>query len=146
MLEMCAYHWVQVPESTARYLSNEYGIIDAYHHFNKCGVEHREYHIDTHPILFQFVRKKEMGGDLSVRKEKKEKPIIFIGQDETVFKQFSYSKKAWHAPTGQTQLLPKSDGYSRMISAYVSRVFGLGIHLSQEQLKTINKDKRSGNR
>ena len=39
----------------------------------------------------------------------------------------------------ETQLLPKSDGYSRIISGFASRSFGVGLHLSQNELDKVNK-------
>ena len=83
-----------------------------------------------------------MGGDLSIRLPKNKKPVIFIGQDETIFRQYSFSSKTWHKDTGETKLLPKTDGYTSLVSAFVSRPFGLGIHLTPQQLHAIN-NKRS---
>jgi len=42
-------------------------------------------------------------------------------------------------PGGETQLLPKSDVYSRIISGFVSRSFGVGLHLSQNELEEVNE-------
>lgn len=84
MLEIRVYHWVHVPETTAIYLSNDYGIIDAYHPFTKHGELYREYHVDTHPILFQYVRNNAMGGDLLVRKEKRETNYIHWTRRDSV--------------------------------------------------------------
>ena len=64
---------------------------------------------------------------------------MIIGQDETVFKQYTFSQKCWVGPGGETQLLPKSDGYSRMVSGFVSRSFGVGLLLSQDELDKVNE-------
>ena len=140
--ERCAHHWVHVPESSAVELEQIYNLPRAYHEFTKKGELYRQYHVDTNPVLFQFVKNSKMGGDLSVLKKKNERPIIIIGQDETIFKQYSFSSKTWHSPEGCSHLIPKSDGYTQMVSAYVARPFGLGIHLSSSQLGELNKTKR----
>ena len=54
----------------------------------------REYHIDIHPHLYSFVRNKRMGGDLSVRNKDGSRPVIIIGQDESIVKQYSFSSKS----------------------------------------------------
>ena len=40
------------------------------------------------------------------------------------------------------RLLPKSEGHTRMISAFVSRPFGLGLHCTLSQLDKINKSRQ----
>lgn len=68
----------------------------------------REYHIDTHPVLMQYVRNTKMRGDLSVRKSDTDQPIIIIGQEERVIKQYSFSSKTWLGKNREKKLLPKS--------------------------------------
>ena len=64
---------------------------------------------------------------------------MIIGQDESVFKQYSFGRKCWVGPGGETQLLPKSDGYSKMVSGFVSRDFGVGLYLSKVELEEVNE-------
>lgn len=87
-------------------------------------------HIDANPTLFQFVEMKYIGGNLSVRKSKESRHIIFIGQDESVFQQNSFAANLRRGPNGESTLLPKSRGYNKMVPAYVARPFGSGLHLS----------------
>ena len=68
---------------------------------------------------------------------------MMIGQDEFVFKQYSFGHKCWLGPGGETQLLPKSDGYSKMVSGFVSRDFRVGLHLSTIELDEINEGRVS---
>ena len=66
-----AYNWVQILEEEGVILENNEDIqlVKAYHSYTKDdGTKMREYHIDTHPELMQYVRNKKMCGDLSVRK------------------------------------------------------------------------------
>ena len=104
----------------------------------------REYHIDLHTHLYLLVQNERMGGDLSVCKLIERRPSIIIGQDESVFKQYSFSSKSWQGVSGERTLLPKSDGYSLMVSAFCSRVFGLGLHVNSQQLEEINKRRSEG--
>ena len=68
---------------------------------------------------------------------------MIIGQDESVFKQYLFSKKCWVGPGGVTQLLPKSDRYSRMISGFISQDFGVGLELSENELDEVNERRMS---
>ena len=95
----------------------------------------REYHIDTHPT---FNDENKYQKKISIRSQAT-RPLMMIGQDESVFKQYSFGRKCWVGPGGETQLLPKSDGYSKMVSGFVSRDFGVGLYLSKEQLEEVNE-------
>ena len=96
----------------------------------------REYHVDTLPAFTteKYTKVLSVKRDASLTR-----PLMIIGQDKTVFKQYSFSRKCWVGPGGETHLLPKSDGYSRMISGFVSRSFGVGLHLSKEELEKVNE-------
>jgi hypothetical protein len=39
------------------------------------------------------------------------KPLLSFRQDESIFKQYTFSPKGWTAPDGTTAILPKDDGY-----------------------------------
>ena len=43
---------------------------------------------------------------------------------ESIYKQFSFSSKAWYTKDGATKMLPKDDGHGMMISTFVSRSWG----------------------
>ena len=94
----------------------------------------REYHIDTHPSFLDRIALPSIRKPLHVR------AVIIIGQDETVFKQSSFSAKCWYNNLGATKLLPKTDGISVMLSAFVSRMFGMGLVLNDIQLEVINEE------
>ena len=64
---------------------------------------------------------------------------MMVGQDKSVFKQYLFGRKCWVGPDGETQLLPKSDGYSQMVSGFVSRDFEVGLHLNDKELKKVNE-------
>ena len=71
------------------------------------------------------------GGNLSVRKPPDQKPLIIFGQDECIFKQYTFSKKAWRSPDGALPLIPKDEGAGIMISAFISREFGYVMILTE---------------
>ncbi len=70
----------------------------------------REYHVDTHQSFYDLEFKKSI-------KRTSTRPLTMIAQDEFVFKQYSFSRKCLFGPGGESKLLPKSDGYSRSVSA-----------------------------
>ena len=53
------------------------------------------------------------------------KPIMIIGQDESVFRQYSLVTKQWVGAYGQRALLPKSEGDGIMISAFQAHEIGI---------------------
>jgi hypothetical protein len=85
-------------------------------------------------------RRFEHGGKTSIRVEldADNKAIIIFGQDESVFHQFLLRTRQWVGPKGERPFLPKSDGAGVMVSAFLSRDFGFGLKISQQQLEEIN--------
>jgi hypothetical protein len=102
-----------------------------------------EFHVDQNPAFQDEVATTLYGGNLSVRIPSNVKPLICFGQDECIFKQFTFTPKAWTAPDGQKSMIPKDEGLGVMISAFVSREFGFGFYLSPEDLEKVNR-KREG--
>ncbi len=78
------------------------------------------------------------GGNLSVRKSIDSKTVIFVGQDEAIFKQFLYLHKVWVGPNGERALLPKDEGTGLMISTFISREHGFIRQFSPEILAQVN--------
>ena len=99
---------------------------------------HIEFHIDCHP---SFLTRERF---LSARIDPDAKELIIMGQDESVYKQNSNPNKCWYDGIGSTSLLPKSDGLSLMVSAYVSEKFGLGKRLTDAELEEVNNRRREG--
>ncbi len=56
-----------------------------------------------------------------------DKPIVmFIGQDEAIFKQFMFLSRMWTGPKRERPLLPtKDEGAGVMISSFIGREYGL---------------------
>ena len=46
----------------------------------------------------------------SIRVSSKARPIMIVGQDESMFAQYLLGSKTWIGPNGQRPLLPKSEG------------------------------------
>ena len=139
--EFRAFHWVQLSDTDAIELERDIKNPippNTFYSYKSRIIKMREYHIDTHPILFRYAQRKDMGGDHSVRMPKGSRPILLIGQDESVYKQFQFSSRAWKGPTGENTLLPTSDGYSKMVSCYIGRSFGMGLYVSDGKLHQIN--------
>ena len=60
--------------------------------FFKDGNEFVEYHMDDHIDFENACKYLPYGGVLSLRKDPSSKPLMIIGQDEVIFKQFIFSK------------------------------------------------------
>ena len=98
----------------------------------------REYHVDSFETFSTYPLA------LSVQRNPQLRPIIIIiGQDESVFKQYSFGRQCWFGPNGEAELIPKIDRYSQMVSAFVSRSFGVGLELSEEELMKVNERRSS---
>jgi hypothetical protein len=97
--------------------------------------------VDESPVFQDECNSLPYGGHLSVHKGVGEKPMIMLGQDECIFKQFNLTNKSWSDPEGTRALLPKDDGQGVMISAFVSREFGFGMKLTSSQLDEINRER-----
>ena len=93
-----------------------------------------EFHIDDNP-KFDALITNSFGGNLSVRKPANQKPLIIFGQDECIYKQYTFKSKCWNGPNGETPLMPKQ---GIMISGFVSREYGFNWELSSEQLLKVN--------
>ena len=76
---------------------------------------------------------------MSVWYHSTEKQLFIIGQDESCFKQYSFSKRYRIGPGGEMKLLLKTDGFTQMVSAFVSRSFVVSLLLNDEEMKELNK-------
>ena len=81
---------------------------------------------------------------MSVRFDKTKKPLMLIGQDESTYHQYIFSKKHWKGPTGLNFILPKGEGEILMVSGFQSREFGLGLGdlLTPDVLSKINENRK----
>jgi hypothetical protein len=141
-LEKKMFRWIQIPLEEAERLQALGKLTNGSGY--KCtdeltGERMVEYHVDTCKDFMERKNKEsEFGGDLSVRRDQSQRPLIVFGQDECIVKQYLFSKKSWSGPKGETALVPKDDGLGVMISAFVSREFGFGFELTNEQLQEVN--------
>ena len=89
----------------------------------------REYHVDTHSKLEEYVEpcNVEYGGDLSAMIPKGTNTVMLVGQDESTYHRYIFSKKGWKGPTGHNFVLPKWVGEVLMISIFQAREIGLGL-------------------
>ena len=89
------------------------------------GVKMREFHVDNHPNFLDCGSlEHHFGGHLSVRMSPNVQPILSLGQDEAIFKQYLSLWKAWSGSGGLKALKPKDDGLDVMVLVIVSQEFG----------------------
>ena len=85
--EKRTYRWVHIEEHVAIELEKKKEILeDIGVKFEKNNKQFREYHVDTHP-MFALLPKKT-----SFQVQPTTRPLMIIGQDESVFKQYLFSK------------------------------------------------------
>ncbi|KAI2513104.1 hypothetical protein MHU86_1396 [Fragilaria crotonensis] len=141
-LEPYCKRWVQVSKSeavTMKGLDIELG----HHYFDIINnKEMLEFHIDYWERSKAPLPPIPITPTTSIRVSSRAKPIIIVGQDESVFAQYLLGSKTWIGPAGQRPLLPKSEGDGYMLSAFVSREFGFGRELTEAELVKINADRR----
>ena len=107
--------------------------------YEKDGEKFVEYHVDDH-IKFQKIGDDlPYGGGLSVRKPHDVKPLMILGQDKCIFKQFIFSKGVWVLPDGTKQLVPKEEGQGVMLSSFCCRELGYAYPVSGYVLSKVNK-------
>ncbi|KAI2504135.1 hypothetical protein MHU86_10335 [Fragilaria crotonensis] len=78
-----------------------------------------EYHVDTCRGFMDCMNEQTsiFGGNLSVRMNPDERPVISFGQDECIVKQYySFTNKSWTGPNREQALIPKDDGLGVMMS------------------------------
>jgi hypothetical protein len=97
-----------------------------------------EYHIDASYKFEERLASLPFGGNLSVRKPVDSKTVIFVGQDEAIFKQFLFLNKMWVGPSGERPLLPKDEGTGTMISIFICREHGMIREISPQILTEVN--------
>ena len=142
--EVRAYRWLSITANERNQMVKE-GKIEKELGFkyNQNGMVHYEFHVDDHTIFQMRGNSLPYGGGLSVRKPPHEKPLMILGQDECIFKQYLFTAGAWVMPNGTKELIPKDEGQGVMISSFVSRELGYGFEFCDEVMQEINQ-KRKG--
>ena len=149
--------WIQLSTREAKTIKNlnvefGYSYIDI-----RTNEEWIEFHVDywsrimeegtkQQPVTIDVIQHKGKTATTSIRVSTATRPIMIVGQDESVFAQYLLGSKTWVGPKGQRPLLPKSEGDGYMLSAFVSREFGFGRELSADELVKINTARRGGDR
>ncbi|KAI2512867.1 hypothetical protein MHU86_1413 [Fragilaria crotonensis] len=138
--EIRAHRWIQITLIQSQEMESNKSIAlnCGYHYVDDKHVDMVEYHIDASYAFEEQLLLLLFGGNLSVRKPIDSKAVIFIGQDEAIFKQFLFLTKMWVGPSGERPLLPKDEGSGTMISAFICREHGLIRSLPPEILVQVN--------
>ncbi|KAI2490640.1 hypothetical protein MHU86_23939 [Fragilaria crotonensis] len=150
-LEPYCNRWIQVSLSEAMTITDlDIGFGHSY--FDIVGNEQRiEFHIDywnrirggADAALARRLDDVKATTSIRVSSKARSRPIMIVGQDESVFAQYLLGAKTWIGPKGQRPLLPKSEGDGYMLSAFVSREFGFGRLLTSDELAKINSERRA---
>jgi hypothetical protein len=142
--EQRMFRWIQITEKEAIDLETTGALPkqSGYRYESDTGVTMVEYHVDTCDVFQQRMNEEtKYGGRRSIR-YKEGKMLIIWGHDEAIIKQFTLTKKNWTGPNGETAIVPKDEGAGIMISAFQSREFGFGLHMSEQELALVNEYRR----
>ena len=143
VLEPYCRRWIQLPLSeaaTIKTLDTEIG----HPYYDIVSDEDRvEFHVDYWKHCLSKLKTleetpRDIEATTSIRVSTSVRPHMIIGQDESVFAQYLLSSKQWIGPKGQVPLLPKTEGDGYMLSAFVSREFGFGRQMTDNELQTVN--------
>ena len=91
-----------------------------------------EYHVMQHPKLCDYIsaaNKEQHGGDLSIDIGG-QRPIIEVGQDESIFAQLLFSNMSWQED-GKSTPRPKSEGETQMESTFIGPSIGFGFNTKE---------------
>ena len=140
------HRWIQVSVEEAKQLQEKHKFLFKSGHFytdEQTGKEMVEYHVNTCEHFHTMLQDSNFGGNLSVNFPANEKPIVLLGHDECIFKQFQFTNKGWVSDEGVREILPKDEGLGVMISAFQSREFGFGMELTSEELQKVNEKREN---
>ena len=103
--ELRCHRWVSVSKTQRNEMVKK-GQIDnglGYEYRNMNGEIFFEFHVDDHELFHNMCSNLPFGGHLSVRFPPNKKPLMLIGQDECIFKQFVFTKSVWVLLDGTRQ-------------------------------------------
>ena len=107
-----------------------------------------EFQVDTNELVFdEASRRHEFGGRTSIQvKDEALRTMMIFGQDKPAFHQLTLKPKNWAGPNGERVHLPKSDGITVMMSAFISWDTGLRLEIEAAMLERINESRRGQRR
>jgi hypothetical protein len=147
--EVQAHRWIQLPVVASNELEAQ-GLVAkgiGYSYLDTTeNVDMIEYHVDDIPSeTLATLALGPFGAHLSVRRDVNKPILMFIGQDEAIYKQFLFLSKMWTGPKGERALLPKDEGAGVMISSFINREYGL-IHKLEQPILDLVNERRYGER
>ena len=137
--------WIQLTKEEASAVRADMekagGKLNPGHVYVHGGASYEEFHVDDSDAFLSARAKFAMGGNLSVRFPAGAKPLLRMGQDESIYKAFQFPSRSW-ACDGATVLLLKTEGVGDMVSAFTDTALGFGLKMTDEQLATVNANRR----
>jgi hypothetical protein len=143
--EFRMFRWIHLSLEKVKVMEQNLEIDEGlgYRYQNSENKDMFEFHVDQNSSFQDGVSTALYRGNLSIQIPANVKPLICFGQDKCIFKQFTFTPKAWTAPDGQKLMIPKDEGLVVMISAFISCEFGFSYYTSLVKLEKVNK-KREG--
>ena len=144
--ELRSYRWISISREEREVLikMGQLGD-DSGYEYTKNNTVMFEYHVDDSELFHERCIHLPFGGHISVRMPSNTKPIMIVGQDECIFKQYLFSKGFWTHADGTKQLIPKEEGQGIMVSSFCCRELGFGCPISASVLDAINAQRENQN-
>ena len=140
--------WIQLTGAEASELRSSMrehgGNLPLGHVFQRDGENYEEFHVDDSNAFLKARDTFKMGGNLSVRFPSGSKPLLRMGQDESIYKAHQFPSGGWMCE-GATVLRPKTEGVGDMVSAFADCARGFGLEMSDAELAEVNAKRRGTN-
>ena len=111
--------------------------LGGYNYTDNNGKVVFEYHVDTIPEFQKIMADKLFGVNMGVTMGLGVWPLTEFGQDKCIFKQYIFQHKAWMHKK-KIRPRPKDEEYGLMISAFLSRLFGFVMVMTEYELEKLN--------
>ena len=115
------------------------------------GVNMVEIHVDLLPVSCRETIGPKVGrfnatagGNLSVRCQANEKPIIKVGQDESIFKMYTLNRSRW-TMSKKAPPRKKTEGKGNMKVVFLDEIYGFAYNtLSEDQWAQFQRERAPG--
>ena len=145
-LEHKTYRWIQIKEHKVKEYRDKHGLLTPYVYNYKCpltGTNMVEYHVESCKNFQEIMNKTTKWGGLSFRMPVGTKPMVLLGHNKCIYKQYQFTGKSWVADNGSCPIIPKDKGAGLMISNFQSREFGFVKPMTTTELQQVNEKRRS---
>ena len=137
--EIRMHRWIHLSSETLLEMESKDASLKSVRRIHIPNSDMYELHVDSHESLFALANDMyPFGGCISFRNPTNVRPLISIGHDEVILKQYIFSPKSWTTPDGEKGLIPKDEGCGVMASAFSMRELGFALKITPSDLARVN--------